>query len=146
MAGPTGWDGVGMTKRRSPQFAESYEALISRPGFAHVRDQMRELERVAEGVGLYVRVYTVSAMFTPPQHKGRMFFTIGDENGVKGLWFSAHTCREFFGTDASPLVRAFGDPARHGRRDTCWELTPERLDDLIEALPRITTIVGDRQA
>lgn len=91
------------------------QSVLANADAAGQRILLEEILAAAERLGLRVRPYVTSVMFTPPANRTRMLFTVWPETDALHMWMSADAFEEFFpGISADEARRQLG-PADEDR-------------------------------
>lgn len=83
-------------RRKPPRKAPLVQDLLTRGDELGIGPPMRTLYKVAIQLGLGVRPWASSIMFTPPANRSRCLFTIWPRNGSGNFWAGAEVFSEFY--------------------------------------------------
>jgi Holliday junction resolvase-like predicted endonuclease len=94
--------------RYQPITAEEVCSLADGYG---IGEEFRKIKRTAERIGLYVRSYKTSIMYTPPFQKNRMLYTVWaqPENESVKLYISPKAISEFYPISEEKATKILGE-------------------------------------
>jgi Endonuclease NucS C-terminal domain len=96
---------------------------------------------VATSLGLYPRTYKTSIMYTSPENRATMLFTVWarPERGCLKLWLSHENFAEFYPTTMDEVAQYLGSD---GRR----HLDPAKVEEFIGGLERLFKLIRERSS
>jgi hypothetical protein len=95
--------------------SQRFEAVLAHAEAVGQREFLVELLAAGDRLGLHVRPYVASVMFTPPTNRTRMLFTVWPETGGMHVWLSADAFEQFFPEISADEARRQLGPAEEDR-------------------------------
>jgi hypothetical protein len=102
-------------KPRPPWDLPRFEAVLAQAAAVRQREVLEELLAAGHRLGLYLRPYVGSVMFTPPTNRTRMLFTVSPAAGGMRMWVSADAFEQFFPEIPADEARRQLGPAEEDR-------------------------------
>ena len=102
---------------RLPWASPRFEAVLAHADSVGQRGLLEELLAEGDRLGLYLRPYVGSVMFTSTRNRTRMLFTVWPNTGGMYMWVSADAFAEFFPEISADDARRELGPAQERQLD-----------------------------
>src|SRR5439155_3520486 len=101
------------TTERQPAIPPS--AVVELARSSGTGPEFERIFRVATSLGLYPRTWKTSIMYTSPENRATMLFTVWarPERGGLKLWLSHENFAEFYPTTIDEVAQQLGSDGRH---------------------------------
>jgi hypothetical protein len=126
------WEAESVPAPPTAEAEARLDQLLAEAERGGVASAVRQLYQTASRLGLYVRPYRFSIMFTPPHHHGRTLFTLWPRD--KRFWAGSDAYAEFWPVTVTRTRELFGDGGWRELTDQAADAYSRGLEELFASL------------